>query len=97
MAKRKGRDWSEWKEHYTGMHRLDKGFRQQHSGTRLHRLQTETSISLRDLDIEKDHEEPRLWVWALVFIGMLLIRKGYIEYSRYEKAHSSHTEISRTK
>lgn len=96
MTPKKSRDWSEWKEHVTGMHRLDNGFRQQHMGTSLHRLQTHTAISLREMDLEEDQKEPRIWVWVLVFIGMLLVRKCYFEFTKYDRIKSNQ-EISRQK
>ena len=97
MAKKKGRDWSEWKEHITGMHRLDNGFKQQHMGTRFHQLQTQTSLSYRNRDLDDDEgKQPRIWVWVLVFVGMLLIRFCYFEHTKQERIKERET-MSREK
>lgn len=95
MAQKKGRrDWSEWKEHVTGMHRLDKGFDQRNLTHR--NLQTQTGISLRDLDLEEEKKEPSILVWVLVFVGMLIVRAAYFELTKQDRVKSS-TRISRGK
>lgn len=94
MAQKKGRDWSEWKEHVTGMHRLDNGFHQRNLSHHKRSEATVTGISLRDLEEEK--KEPRIWVWVLVFLGMLLVRYSYFQITKTDKVRSSHSH-SRTK
>lgn len=95
MAKQqKGRDWTEWKEHITGMHRLDSRFDQPHLRTRVHRLQTHTGISLRELE-KSQEEKNKIWIWVFVFLGMLLLRMGYFELTKHERIRSQKSSISR--
>lgn len=84
MSSRKRRDWSEWKEHVTGMHRLDSGFNQRHVSSGSHQA-TRTAVSLRDLDLEKTSSATRPWVWVLVFLGLLVVRKVYFEHTKFER------------
>jgi hypothetical protein len=95
MAKRNGRDWSDWKEHITGMHRLGEGnFRQPHLGSPSHETQTSLSIS-RHFD-KKEKSDPSLRVWIIVFICALLARKCYFEFTKYSRIQSASASHSRS-
>lgn len=96
MSNKKRRDWSEWNEHITGMHRLDKRFDQPHLSSRISPDHTSTSTALnrRDLLDEEETEKLNLRVWVLVFLCALVARKCYFEFTKYNKLKSPQT-ISR--
>lgn len=97
MAKRNGRDWSEWKEHITGMHRLGSdNFKQPHLGTRRYE-QTHTSITMPKQFYDRKEAEPSIRIWIIVFLCALLARKCYFEFTKHSKLKGTAAPISRVK
>lgn len=90
MPKRKGRDWREWNEHITGMHRLDSRFDQPHLGSPSHD-KTATAIRHRDLLDDVPEERLNIRIWVIVFLCALAARKCYFEFTKYDKLKSSQT------
>ncbi len=96
MGKRNGRDWSEWKEHITGMHRLGSDFKQPHLSSRGHE-QTQTSITMNHRFDARKESDPNIKVWVIVFICAILARKCYFEFTKYERIKASSAPISLVK
>jgi hypothetical protein len=97
MGKRSGRDWSDWKEHITGMHRLGSdNFKQPHLGTRGYE-HTQTSITMHHRFDERKETDPNIKLWVIVFLCALLARKCYFEFTKYERIKATAAPISRVK
>ncbi len=97
MARKKGRDWTEWKKEVTGMQRLGSEWKAPPEARYHQRNETTTSIALpREFRKTETNDKKEMLKWALIFLALMFVRKIYFEMTK-QKAVQEPTNKSRAR
>ena len=95
---KKGRDWSEWQKKITGKEHLHNQWKAPRLDSRAHHHDDTTASMVLPRGFHRDYtEEKKMLKWILIFLGALLLRKCYFEFTKHDRLRSEATNIAREK